>query len=267
MAARAARSAVLQPCAPAGVSRGGCSVSSARASGSTLGVRRAGRKSLQRWVRNNGAPLLMSLPCILHLFIFAYLPMFGIIIAFKRYRFDQGIFGSEWIGLYNFRFLLSQAIADRWSREGLPAGVSPRDYFGVNEIVRLAGDHSMQFPERVVTERGLVREYWDKDGALRRDLHTEDGWTSQWVDFTIKTREDWAKRRHRMVYDPGRVPEGTRDAYARARAEGKFASYTAHACFHPTWMRIGILAWRGCSFSCSTTPTGSSTSMLPMPSS
>jgi len=38
------------------------------------------------------------------LILFSYVPMFGIIIAFKRYRFDKGIFGSDWIGLKNFEF-------------------------------------------------------------------------------------------------------------------------------------------------------------------
>jgi putative aldouronate transport system permease protein len=61
----------------------------------------------------------MSLPAILLLFIFAYLPMFGIILAFKEYRFDQGILGSEWIGLTNFRFLFGTDIAWRITRNTL----------------------------------------------------------------------------------------------------------------------------------------------------
>jgi len=74
------------------------------------------RRKLKLWLRDNGAPLLMSLPGILLLFIFAYIPMFGIIIAFKEYRFDQGIFGSKWIGLYNFKFLFSSAVGVRITR-------------------------------------------------------------------------------------------------------------------------------------------------------
>ena len=74
------------------------------------------RRKLQVWLRDNGAPLVMSLPGILHLLIFCYLPMFGIIIAFKEYRFDQGIFGSKWIGFYNFKFLFSSAVAARITR-------------------------------------------------------------------------------------------------------------------------------------------------------
>ncbi len=46
---------------------------------------------------------LLALPVLL-VFIFSYLPMFGIIIAFKNYRYDLGIFSSKWVGFDNFRF-------------------------------------------------------------------------------------------------------------------------------------------------------------------
>jgi putative aldouronate transport system permease protein len=63
--------------------------------------------------------LLMALPGILLLFVFAYLPMFGIIIAFKDYRFNLGIFGSDWVGLSNFRFLFGTDAAWRITRNTL----------------------------------------------------------------------------------------------------------------------------------------------------
>ena len=47
--------------------------------------------------------------CIIPLaliFLFCYVPMFGIVIAFKNYRYADGIFGSKWVGLKNFEFLL-----------------------------------------------------------------------------------------------------------------------------------------------------------------
>jgi uroporphyrinogen decarboxylase len=133
-----------------------------------------------------------------------------------------------------------QTTIERWHREGLPAGISPRDYFGTDEIVFIGGDYTMQFPERVVEEGETMRQYWDADGALRRDLHLEVGWTSQWFDFTIKTRDDWLKHRDRMAFNETRIPAWALETYRRARAEGKFVAYSAHACFHPTWMRIGM---------------------------
>lgn len=51
--------------------------------------------------------LLMLVPGLLLLFLFRYLPMGGIIIAFKELRLDLGILHSPWNGLENFRLLLS----------------------------------------------------------------------------------------------------------------------------------------------------------------
>lgn len=45
---------------------------------------------------------LMVFPAFLAIFLFCYLPMFGVIIAFKDYSIPKGILGSPWIGLKNF---------------------------------------------------------------------------------------------------------------------------------------------------------------------
>lgn len=41
---------------------------------------------------------------LLFVFVFSYLPMFGIIIAFKDYKYNLGIFKSPWVGFRNFEF-------------------------------------------------------------------------------------------------------------------------------------------------------------------
>ncbi|MCK9858496.1 MULTISPECIES: ABC transporter permease [Paenibacillus] len=51
------------------------------------------------------ALILMALPGLLYLFINNYLPMFGIVIAFKDINFAKGIMGSDWIGFKNFEYL------------------------------------------------------------------------------------------------------------------------------------------------------------------
>ncbi len=50
--------------------------------------------------------LLAIIPA-LSVVIFAYLPMGGIVIAFKDYNYRDGIFGSPWVGLKNFEFMLT----------------------------------------------------------------------------------------------------------------------------------------------------------------
>jgi len=127
----------------------------------------------------------------------------------------------------------------RWHREGLPAEVSPDEYFGC-EIVRLGGDYSLQFPVRVVEETDRYRIYTDPNGATRKELRTADGWTPHWLDFKIKGRDDWHRFKERAAYNPSRIPEGIVDAYRSARERGKFIAYSVHAPFHPTWHKIGM---------------------------
>ena len=48
---------------------------------------------------------IMCLPAVIYFLIFAYKPMYGIIIAFKNYSMRKGIMGSPWIGFGNFERL------------------------------------------------------------------------------------------------------------------------------------------------------------------
>lgn len=57
------------------------------------------------------ALLLMTLPGLLYLLINNYLPMAGILIAFKNVNFAKGIWGSEWVGFKNFEYLFKTADA------------------------------------------------------------------------------------------------------------------------------------------------------------
>ncbi len=56
-------------------------------------------------VRKNWVLMLMVLPMMLYTFIFSYIPMGGIIIAFKKYTYS-GVFASEWIGFENFELFV-----------------------------------------------------------------------------------------------------------------------------------------------------------------
>lgn len=54
---------------------------------------------------------LMVIPGIVYLIINNYMPMFGLVIAFKNINFTQGIWGSDWIGLKNFEYLFKSSDA------------------------------------------------------------------------------------------------------------------------------------------------------------
>ena len=48
---------------------------------------------------------LMGLPGLLYLFINNYMPMIGLTVAFKDYKYNLGIWDSPWVGFKNFKFL------------------------------------------------------------------------------------------------------------------------------------------------------------------
>jgi putative aldouronate transport system permease protein len=51
--------------------------------------------------------ILMFIPVIAFFVIFRYAPMIGNVIAFKQYNLMQGVWGSEWVGLANFRMIFN----------------------------------------------------------------------------------------------------------------------------------------------------------------
>lgn len=58
-------------------------------------------------LRNQAQYHLMLLPGVIITFIFCYIPLYGLIIAFEDYNPGLG-FASPWVGLDNFRFLFNQ---------------------------------------------------------------------------------------------------------------------------------------------------------------
>lgn len=69
-------------------------------------------RRLMRTIWEHRIFYLMLLPSFVLLCIFAYQPMYGIIIAFKTYSPRLGIFGSRWVGTANFELLFSGALGE-----------------------------------------------------------------------------------------------------------------------------------------------------------
>lgn len=63
------------------------------------------KNGFMKEIKQSKTLLLMVLPAVLLVFVFSYLPMGGLVLAFKQFRYSDGIFGSPWVGFENFRFL------------------------------------------------------------------------------------------------------------------------------------------------------------------
>lgn len=67
-------------------------------------------------IKENLQMLTMTIPGLVLVLLFCYLPMPGIAIAFKKYNPNLGIWGSEWNGLDNFKFFFTSQDAGRTIR-------------------------------------------------------------------------------------------------------------------------------------------------------
>ncbi len=67
--------------------------------------------AFRKEIRQHWVLLLMALPGLAVVFIVSYMPMPGVILAFKDYKAAKGIWGSDWVGLKNFAFLLNSGTA------------------------------------------------------------------------------------------------------------------------------------------------------------
>src|SRR5919198_4980534 len=93
----------------------------------TVGVSRRQRAwtGLPRLLHKHGSLLLMMSPGLALLFAFSYVPLFGLVIAFKDYRAYQGIWGSAWVGVQNFQAGRDYVIVDKARNViGFPKGLN-----------------------------------------------------------------------------------------------------------------------------------------------
>lgn len=63
------------------------------------------KRQFRTRLRNSLPLLVMALPGLCYLIINNYMPIAGLVVAFKKYTKRGGIFGSEWIGFDNFKYL------------------------------------------------------------------------------------------------------------------------------------------------------------------
>jgi len=63
--------------------------------------------------------LILALPGVLLILAFNYLPLTGLVIAFKNVDYSKGIFASDWVGFKNFEFFFKSFDAFRITRNTL----------------------------------------------------------------------------------------------------------------------------------------------------
>lgn len=125
----------------------------------------------------------------------------------------------------------------RWRREGLPEGVSPAEFFELDQITHLGFDNSLRLPsERLEETTDWVLER-DADGVVHKRWLNSYAPPSE-VDFLIKTRADWERYRERLTPDPARISDAVRQAIGNAAAAGRFCTLSPG---EPVWWTLRTL--------------------------
>lgn len=70
----------------------------------------------RKMIKENISLFMMTLPGLVFVILFNYLPIGGIVMAFKNYVPRKGIWGSDWVGLKNFEFFFTSQDAIRTIR-------------------------------------------------------------------------------------------------------------------------------------------------------
>lgn len=65
------------------------------------------KSSKAKTFKKNFPLLILTLPSMLYLFVFCYIPLYGLVLPFKNYDYSLGFLKSPWAGLDNFKFLLN----------------------------------------------------------------------------------------------------------------------------------------------------------------
>jgi putative aldouronate transport system permease protein len=62
-------------------------------------------KKALRYVNKKKYLYILLIPGVVYFLIFNYIPMYGVVIAFKDFNFAKGILSSPWIGFENFKYM------------------------------------------------------------------------------------------------------------------------------------------------------------------
>lgn len=71
------------------------------------------RKKQTSKLRRNISLGLLSLPALVWVIIFCYIPMYGVVVAFRDYSFSTGMFGGDWVGFKYFNYFFASVDSGR----------------------------------------------------------------------------------------------------------------------------------------------------------
>ena len=135
------------------------------------------------------APMLVMLaPAVAFYIIFSYIPMTGIIVAFKEFNYRLGIYGSPWNGLTNYRFFFIGGSAWRVTRNTLLYNLAFIIYGNFMQLlVAISLSEMVHLRFKKVTQSIIFLPYfisWVLVGGFVFDIFNKD--YGMWSNFVAK---------------------------------------------------------------------------------
>jgi uroporphyrinogen decarboxylase len=131
-----------------------------------------------------------------------------------------------------------QSTIERWHREGMPKDVPFTEFFGLDTIRCIGIDNSPRFEWKLVEETddyAIVSSNW---GVTARNWKHAAS-TPEYLDFTVKDRESWAKVKERIAPTRDRINwEQLRKDYAEWRRRGDWVCAELWFGFDATHARV-----------------------------
>jgi uroporphyrinogen decarboxylase len=110
----------------------------------------------------------------------------------------------------------------RWKREGMPAGVDWRDFFGVDKIETIKVDISPRYEKKVLEETGEYRITTTEYGITLKNFKIPDS-TPAFLDYRVNTPERWEEAKARMTVSRDRIDWAYLEKnYPQWKAEGRW---------------------------------------------
>ena len=147
-------------------------------------------KSRHRWSLKQEIPFhIMLIPGLLITFVYAYLPIFGIVMAFQRFNPVLSFWGSPFVGLANFRYVFSMPVFIRVLRNTLVLSTAKIIAGLVIPLILaiLVNEVMHKAPKRIVQSSIFLPFFlsWSVLGGVVREIFSLDGLVNTlWISIT-----------------------------------------------------------------------------------
>ena len=113
---------------------------------------------------------------------------------------------------------------ERWRREGMPADVTVADFFGLDKTAGIWADNGPRFPTKVIAETEDYIIQMTSWGATQKTFK-HHGSVPEFIDYVVKTPDDWRKAKERMTVSRDRVDWARlKEDYPKWRREGRWVA-------------------------------------------